>query len=63
MIVIDTSAVLAIYWNDAETAKFLSVIDTTNRLVIAAPNAVELYLVMTGRQGVLAGEQAMLSLS
>lgn len=62
MIVVDTSAVIAILWGEVGNDRYLSAIEASERLLIAAPNALELYLVTTGRFGASGGEKALCSL-
>lgn len=51
MIVIDTSAISAIVFNEPEREKFLSCIEGARRVLIATPTVLESRLVVHGRKG------------
>lgn len=51
MIVIDTSAIAAIVFNEPERKPFLDAIESSDRTLIATPTALEARLVMHGRKG------------
>lgn len=51
MMVIDTSAIAAIVFNEPERASFCEVIDRADRVYIATPTALESRLVVWGRKG------------
>lgn len=62
MIVVDSSVVIAILWEEVGAARYLDVIKAADSMTIGAPNALEVYMVATGRYGVSAGEKALRSL-
>ena len=62
MIVVDTSAVIAVLWEEVGSARYLDAINAADAVVVGAPNALEVYMVATGRYGVPAGEKALVSL-
>ncbi len=62
MIVVDTSAVIAILWEEPGSARYFDAIRAADALMISAPNALEVYMVATGRYGIPAGDKALVSL-
>lgn len=62
MIVVDTSAVIAVLWEEVGSDRYLHAMNAADALVIGAPNALEVYMVATGRYGVPAGDKALVSL-
>ena len=59
MIVVDSSAVIAILWHEVEATRFAEAIAASDRALIAAPNALELYMVCVGRTTIEVGDDAM----
>ena len=59
MIVVDSSAVIAILWHEVEATQFAEAIAASDRALIAAPNALELYMVCVGRTTIEVGDDAM----
>lgn len=51
MIVVDTSALVAIVFDEPERAAFIDIIQRSDRVLISTPTAVETRLVVHGRRG------------
>lgn len=51
MIVIDTSAIIAIVFNEPERDSFCEIIERADRIYIATPTVLETRLVVSGRKG------------
>ena len=62
MIVVDTSAMVAILWAETGNRRISAVLDTSDALCIAAPTVLELYLVTAGRYDASAGKKAVSAL-
>src|SRR5258708_16402353 len=55
--VIDTSALLAIFLSEPERQNFLELIQQDGSRLISAPNALETAIVLEARRGVVAGRE------
>lgn len=51
MIVVDTSALVAIFLDEPERARFLAIIETADKVLISVPTALETKMVVHGRRG------------
>lgn len=51
MIVVDTSALIAIVFDEPERAAFIDIIQRSDRVLISTPTAVETRLMVHGRRG------------
>jgi ribonuclease VapC len=56
VIVVDTSAVIAIFEGETEEVAFLDIIRRTDKVLIAAPTQLETFVVLTRRYGASAAD-------